>query len=350
MDSSATAAQLLDGPRGRSLCLQVSGVDVFDVMSNTYLAKHPPKPTIGSDAVVWLSGPLLTTDTPAAVVHALAQQSPPPPDRLNTASLFETLAGVVSEASYWDPPSDDDLAAADPAVVAALRPVAEAVAAAPGAAWWSRPLTPNDQHYVSRLLSRRATRGRPPRLTGIKQRLIAARRRAQQPQTVWWSIPDQGDAVSTSPPFGGLPALQLALVEDPMGWERATVARLQPALGARVYEVTDADAWVRLVERYPLDVGASRSGAWHVVTGRRSRWWMPDWAAVADDYDAVHLTVLGYLAAAGRGLDAAGGTTVLAGWEPDVTYWLNDVLTQAEPPATWTDYDPAGSYTSWQRA
>jgi hypothetical protein len=86
------------------------------------------------------------------------------------------------------------------------------------------------------------------------------------------------------------------------------------------------------------------------VTGRDSReagpWLVPDWSRVAQEWDAVHLTVAGYLASATRCIpvpdaaDATGtagttGTTgtagstgrveaasVIGGWGPDVTYWL----------------------------
>lgn len=62
---------------------------------------------------------------------------------------------------------------------------------------------------------------------------------------------------------------------------------------------------------------------------------IPDWAAAASDFGAVHLTVLGYLATAGRALPMRGSHTVLAGWNPDETYWLTDVLTQDGVPEDW---------------
>ena len=55
------------------------------------------------------------------------------------------------------------------------------------------------------------------------------------------------------------------------------------------------------------------------------------------EVDAVHLTVDAYLSAAGRALPVelpAGGApacTVLAGWDPDVTWWISDVLTGLGP-------------------
>ena len=52
---------------------------------------------------------------------------------------------------------------------------------------------------------------------------------------------------------------------------------------------------------------------------------MPDWKALAADFDAVHVSVSGYLTSAGIEipLPERDGATVLAGWGPDVTWWLD---------------------------
>ena len=63
---------------------------------------------------------------------------------------------------------------------------------------------------------------------------------------------------------------------------------------------------------------------------------MPDWPSVAGDWDAVHLTVRCYLTTAGRALDVdSERASVLAGWDPDATFWLNDVLRLAGPATHW---------------
>ena len=71
------------------------------------------------------------------------------------------------------------------------------------------------------------------------------------------------------------------------------------------------------------------------------RWLIPDFAAVAEDYDAVHLSVTGYLATAGQALPVGDARTLLAGWDPDQTYWLNDVLALSGPATTWVSSDEA---------
>jgi hypothetical protein len=94
-----------------------------------------------------------------------------------------------------------------------------------------------------------------------------------------------------------------------------------------------------MVGRYPVDVSKSRRHDWWRVTGWAGRWLIPDFGGVAADYDAVHLSIAGYLTTAGRALSVDDARTVLAGWDPDQTFWLTEVLTSAGPPNSWVDLD-----------
>lgn len=169
----------------------------------------------------------------------------------------------------------------------------------------------------------------------------------------WWSTPVLSGAVTTGRALPGDPVRQgvirlpvdtpvgLSLVEDSMGWETARAWPLRPAPDARALEVAGPADWVLLVERYPLEVTASRRHDWYRTTGRDGAWVIPDWFAVAADHDGVHLTVAGYLSTAGRALpvDVPGlgrpAQTVLAGWDPDITWWLADVLASGGQPIDW---------------
>jgi hypothetical protein len=65
-------------------------------------------------------------------------------------------------------------------------------------------------------------------------------------------------------------------------------------------------------------------------------------SAAAADWDAVHVTVAGYLAAAGIAMPAGNGArTMMAGWDPDATWWINDVISFAGPPRDWRKDDQA---------
>ncbi|MCX2754564.1 MULTISPECIES: hypothetical protein [unclassified Gordonia (in: high G+C Gram-positive bacteria)] len=123
----------------------------------------------------------------------------------------------------------------------------------------------------------------------------------------------------------GLGALQLVAEEDTSIGEEARVWTVSVGEPARVYEVAAPADWARLVDRYPLEVTASRRWDWYNTTGRHRRWFVPDWQAVAADLDAVHVSVNGYLTSAGIEipLPERDGATVLAGWGPDVTWWLD---------------------------
>jgi len=64
---------------------------------------------------------------------------------------------------------------------------------------------------------------------------------------------------------------------------------------------------------------------------------------VATEVDAVHVPVAAWLGLAGRavGVPGTAAATVLAGWDPDATWWLTDVARSGDP-TRWsrTDQDP----------
>jgi hypothetical protein len=78
---------------------------------------------------------------------------------------------------------------------------------------------------------------------------------------------------------------------------------------------------------------------WWQVTGLAGRRLIPDFTAVAADYDAIHVSIAGYLATAGRALPVGDARTIMAGWDPDQTFWLTDVLAYAGPATHWVDQD-----------
>jgi hypothetical protein len=167
----------------------------------------------------------------------------------------------------------------------------------------------------------------------------------------WWSDPAMSGLPVTTRALPGLGAARLTLVEDGHGWKSARCWPLTPRAGARVYEVDGPAAWASLVTRYPLDVSRSRRHDWWRATGWTGRWLIPDYQAVAVDYDAVHVSVLGYLTTAGVAVQAGAdgeARTLLAGWDPDATWWLTDALAPAGPPENWVADDSAGN--GWHAA
>jgi hypothetical protein len=269
---------------------------------------------------------------------------------------------------YWQEPDGEDRALAPVAVREALGPAAAALAAAPGCRWWESAMDPERQRYTQFLGDQPLDH---PHLSGGAERVAAwcedtagretsLRREPLEPFGAWsgrwWSDPALSGLPVTTRAVSGLGALRLSLVEDSLGWETARCWPLRPRSGVRVYEVDGPDAWSALVTRYPLDVTRSRRNDWWQATGQEGSWLIPDYEAVSADYDAVHASVLGYLTTAGvavqagvAGTASAGDATwrLLAGWDPDATWWLTDSLAPAGAPEEWAADDGPMGWARW---
>jgi hypothetical protein len=280
--------------------------------------------------------------------------------------LVDPMDEAVSHAMYWQPPHEEEAITADRAVAAALRPVAAAIASAPATAWWSSPVDLGRLRYTSWSDHGPGTvpplRGATERLKRWREQTLAddrdaARNRPADPAAPfsghWWSTPAMASLVTTTRPLRGLGSLELVWEEDSFGPRAALIWTLEPTRTPRVWEIDAPEAWVRLVERYPLDITNSRRHDWYRTTGRTGTWCIPDWAAVAADWDAVHLSVTGYLTTATRALILANGeaATILAGWNPDQAWWLTDVLATSSDADTWLrDEDASESGHAWRRS
>ena len=334
-------AALLDGPRGRRLCWELLDA-AMDAGSDWALrdklwtaSQHGDLSAVAGDL--------------AAFTEDAGQTVLPGQD---DGTLLEALAMTAQLAMYWQEPEPDDIALEDPAVRAALVPVAAALEHDPRTLWWADPLDRTGQQCVQ------WPEANPARLTGLPDALARWRADEQEDERAaaerpadpaarwsghWWSVPALAGLPQTARSLAGAGPVGLALVEDPGGWQEARCQLVRPDDDVRCYEIDGPDSWAGLVARYPFDVSKSRRHDWWRVTGWNGRWLMPDYAAVAADYDAVHLTVLGYLTTAGRALaagePAASARTMLAGWAPDATYWLSDVLQVTGPPADWETAD-----------
>jgi hypothetical protein len=339
MSWPAVPEELLAGPRGRHACFEVVSPYNGEVEIDQFPAWRSLMYGSGDADAAQLAGELADL-VAAADLGAVAATTA-------DAGLLRHVAEAVTWAMYWQSghPWQDALAADELGTV--LAPVARAVTAAPAARWWSGPVDRDRQQYAQFLSRDHDFDMDPPALTGaadrvarwraqITERERAAARWPSDPAANysgwWWSTPELSRLVSTSRSVPGLGALRLGLVEDSLGWPEAMCWPLTPRPAAEVYEIRGPEDWTALVGRYPLDVTKSRWHDWFKVTGRAGTWLIPDYAAVAADYDGVHLTVGGYLTTAGRALPVDGtagsnaAATMLAGWDPDLTYWLTDVL------------------------
>lgn len=345
-----TAQELVAAPRGRSLCLATAELIDESIAAAWMEAGFRPEDRTKIDELVrTLEG--LQLDGVRGWTDPL--------------SLVGPVSHAVDFAMGWQEPEAEDVVAADPAVIAALLPIATAVLASPAAAWWQTPVDLDTLRYTSRYDGNHPAR--PPRLDGTAGLVADWRRSAvignhrdqlelpadpTAPYSgVWWSSPSGNNPIPTSTrALAGLGSIKLIWEEDSFDQSDALVWPLALTSPARVYEIDGPDAWSELVARYPLDVSASRRHDWYRATGRDGGWQVPDYVAVAADWDAIHLTAAGYLSTVLRALPAGDGyATVLAGWDPDQTWWLADLLQIVGPAEHWHQVEtPGWPDVSWE--
>jgi hypothetical protein len=368
-----TVDELLAGPRGRRLCLALAQ-QVSDELHSTVLeVSYALDPEAGRGARGWFvlvgheeDGVLarfalaIRRRTTAASIRlrdaylriAHTSGHPPRKDRevADAARLLEAvpldamtshhidlaLREAVDFARYWQQPDGEDALAARHELRPGLERVARALLTRDDICWWGESASP-EQWYVQwadeTTLPRRGPRPLPDpeedrrhavSLWSLQARADEAEdaeERRKHPRQhwsgTWWSLPPGPVTV------GHLPEA-VALVEDGDGSERATLHPVQAP--GRTVEIRRPSDWVELCRRFPLEVTASRRDDWHDATGRTGRWVIPDWSQVADVYDAVHLSVWGYLTTAGRALPVEQDiATVMAGCTAGGTWWLTRV-------------------------
>ncbi len=342
------APALLEGPRGRRLCLEVAlAADASGALFASCVdAERAFHPIDGSVATLWLGDspdqPLPDPVSPPEVADGLRMIDAgalAAAVRSNEA-LLRCLTSTVDAARYWQAPESRDQLASVDVVARALVPVAEALADAGVLVRWSQPIA-GEQWRVEF-----ETRESDVSWPGDVRRALAVWRSQTLRREVlhagvhvepgvhitgaWWSRPVE--LPSTAGAVADVPA-GLGLVEDGAGWQLALVT---PARGSgRVLEL-DATVWADLCRRHPLEVTATSGADWARATGRAGRWVVPDWSAVAAEWDAVHLTIAQYLALAGRILDVSDGVaSLVAGWSPDCTVWLTDAVRLWGEPQPW---------------
>jgi hypothetical protein len=268
------------------------------------------------------------------------------------------LAEAVDNARYWQEPDGEDVLAATAPVRSALQRVAQHIADAQHSLWWDTGVRWDEQWTVQ-------WTDRPGLPATVSAADLIAYWRAQVPlweeralrerrhdpaanySGEWWSIPPPGLPRSSRMLFDGSPA-GLWFVEDGSGEESAITVSVGVPAGVRVFEITRADAWVDLCRRFPLDVSAEKRHDWYRTTGRAGKWAIPDWSLVSQHYEGVHLTVAGYLAAAGTAIPVdANIASTIAGWNPDETWWFVDMAYAGEL-VRWVRYT-TGEDKGWHR-
>jgi hypothetical protein len=120
---------------------------------------------------------------------------------------------------------------------------------------------------------------------------------------------------------------------------------------ARVYEIHQPGDWAELVARYPHRADDPHAG-WELPGPNQANCgvqdllagqyrqairdaigahFVPDWRAVAADFDGVHLSWAGFLTSEGYISDLDGGVTMLRYWSSERTLWLADAFETPHP-------------------
>ncbi|ROQ30865.1 hypothetical protein EDF46_3373 [Frondihabitans sp. PhB188] len=263
----------------------------------------------------------------------------------DAAVLLAPMGDTMDSTSYWGEHHGDANLRTEQER-RALTKIIEAVLASPAMDWWSMPFEPLSQFLVA---NEHAWCGfEAPPTTGAADRLaqwrwqvdranktgVPKKNAAQEAGGEWWSTPLFQSVISTRP-LGELPALEIEITEDRFSTRTSRIFHIMPTPTPRVREIDGPDDWVDLVETYPFDVTGQKRGTWWQTTRIDDSWFIPDWAAVAADFDVVHLTGMGYLTTAGRPLAVEGGHTLMAGFSPDESFWLTDSFHFPEPGIDW---------------
>lgn len=325
MTAGDARSSLDKGPRGRRCCWTVlDRLHPDPVSSPFWSAIFQPEP----DSLLRV----LEESLPAVDLAALA-------DPANEELLLECVADAVDEARYWQEPDEMDVALADPRLSAALAPVAARIAASPAATWWSAGLDPSRQVFVDKgegsVKAAPVFRGARAVLEVWREQVTgpATRHRGRWVGGPWWSTPQWSIPAKDLERYGphppvvaattqsrpGLGAVGLLLEEDTHGTPTARCWPVRPSRPVRVFEIDGADEWMELVSTYGIDVTGKRIAHWSIATGLDCRWLLPDWSAAASDYDAVHLTLNGYLTTSGRALSMDTESSPARRWRPAET-------------------------------
>ncbi len=311
-----------------------------------------------------------------AAARACARVLPRTPD---PGTLLWALSDTAGAARGWQAPTGIDVLLAQPALVSALRPVAQAVTNSPAVDWWSRDMDPQDQWIELQESDGSAWSWRLRgniRTVWDEWAQHRAEEEAEGFSSTWWTSPitfgqdsppiTHGTLPSAACDASGAPAerphgdAELAAAGTPTGFliqedsgpvgPLMQAGRLLPQAAPRVLEIDSEAAWVSACTAFPLDVSRSygpqaRLALYLVDEPRATTWVIPDWGKAAREYDAVHLTVGAYLACATRPIEVPGhGFSAITGWDPDETYWLGFPPEQ-EPPS-----EANGRLRTWSEA
>jgi hypothetical protein len=254
-----------------------------------------------------------------------------------------SVAEAVERARYWQEPDPLQRLLMIEPVMDALSVVAEAIDQSVSALRWCDPVDPLALRYTIKYSGGETADDlfpppvrEPPSASPIME-------------TGWWSRPPTSSFIAASRPIDSIGSGELVWLEDDNDAELARIWPMRCPKGTRTFEISGISDWVKLVESYGHRVDSATEDVWNRHTRSHRRWVAPDWVKFAEDYDAAHLSVRGYLVTADMKIDLnTSYSTLLAGWSPDQSYWNVGVLAPSDSPQTWQQSPPLGVVsTAW---
>lgn len=340
-------AELLAGPQGRLLCLDLASLLDREVAG---LREHLDRATETQDRNRQDVAETLDPDrdivgqrpvTVPALVAALGELNL---ETVTAAMIDLAMTSALEKVSLSFPSHTRGHQLAEiPEIVTALEPLARRVLDHPATLWWSNGVLARQWYLTDVGPNAQVLPIEYPSLTlsWWRDSIIRQEHNALESERNfpgerlsgdWWSAPErQLTTVGHLPHAIDLLSLNLCSLEN-------TATELTAS--GRVYEVTNAEDWASLCRQFPIDVTLARRGDWDDYAGFHGSWLLPDWAAVSRHWDGVHVTALGYLSASYWAIPVDDErSTIMAGWNPDETLWLTDSVRETGRREFWIGTD-----------
>ena len=189
--------------------------------------------------------------------------------------------------------------------------------------WWTAPAVGTLQVYSPR--TEDATEPTPADIRGPE----STTRRANS----WEQYAQKPQSLMTSSYLGGTSSILVGISRRSDDWYFVRTEGPIPAwtIGiaaqARVFEVLGPAQWHELCTHYPAVVDHPGSPAHGLL--------VPDWSAVRQDWDGVHLTFFGWLCAAQNRFTDGDGTSMHWAWDAEATVWLRWVFSSVSSWPHW---------------
>ena len=248
-----------------------------------------------------------------------------------TVSL-RALADAVSETSIWQPlyPRVAEFILSRGQ---RLRDLARAILESPASGWWFAPIDRDAQTWAAPYRAPADLAPTPPMFNAPKR-----------PMTRWeqWANKSE-NGLYTSTLLDGttamLSALDSGMASDLMISYPVRSWRLRADAAARVYEIRGPLDWHSLCARYPAQSLLDASDEPEVIQNENvypllrvegearyataiDRPLAPNWAAVAADWDGVHMTFGGLLTCDKARVASSSGWSMNRFWDLEQTLWL----------------------------